>query len=395
MSKQLNDDYDENLNWSDNPFVEPEEDGLPHPETGADNAEVIMGNKENEEDDDNVKILFWLKPLSMMVLTLAVLIFVSIAWFTMNKSLGTHGMGVKVAETPFELEVRGNYVENSDIMMTDSMFTDEFKSGIQQEDGEGNLVNIFRTNPSNEKIVWRKSANSSAYPQGLSPSSSGELSFWVIPNQTGVLDLHFDINIRGYHAVYEDETLTDLVEITDSLTDSAENVAIGIVSAETKKNALKYINGHILFFKDYDSSTGKYSGFCGKDSIAFTDFIEGNDKTVTKGQAYPVTIYWKWVNDISDMFLTSASPYASAPIFADSNADDRDLVFDYLQDEDIYMFSGMTSSAISNALTDVQDPSSATYATSLRALTTGYDNADLDIGNNVDYILIEMAASLD
>ena len=351
--------------------------------------------KAAQDPDEKLKRSYLVKLLIMLVLVGALALYTTIAWFTMNKETGTSGMGVKVAGMPFELEVRGNFIENSSIMTTDTMFTNEFKSGTQQEDSEGNLVNVFRTDPNNEKIVWRKNASSAAYPQGLSPSSSGELSFYVIPNQTGVLDLHFSIRIRGYHAVYENETLTDLVEITENLTDSAENAAIGISSAATKKTALKYVNGHILFFRSYDSSTDKYSGFCGRDTIDFVDFIEGADKTVTKDQAYPVIIYWKWVNDFGDMFLTSSSTYASAPIFADSNTADRDLIFDYLEDEDTYMFSGMTSSAISNTLRDVQDSSSATFATSLRMLTTGYDNADLEIGNNVNYILFEMTASLD
>ena len=303
-------------------------------------------------------------------------------------------MGVSVAGMPFELEVRGNFVEYSDIITTDTMFTDEFKNGIQQEDDEGNLVNIFRTGLSNEKIVWRKSASTTAYPDGLSPDSSGELSFYVIPNQTGILNVNFDFKIRGYHAIYENDTLTDLVEITDSLTDSAENAAIGITSAETMKNALKYINGHILFFKGYDSDTGKYYDFCGRNSIEFNDFIDGNDKTVTQGQAYPVTVYWKWVNDFGDMFLPLTSPYASVPLFNDSNTDDRDLIFEYLEDDNTYMFSGMTTAAISNALNDVKNPSSVTFVTSLISLTTGYDNADLDIGNNIQYILFDMTASL-
>lgn len=350
---------------------------------------------QSQKTAEEFKRVYLTKLLTLLALAGFLITFTTIAWFTMNRETGTSGMGVKVAGMPFELEVRGNFIENSDLMTGNAMFANEFKSGTQQEDGEGNLVSIFRTDQNNEKIVWRKDASSSAYPQGLSPSSSGELSFYVIPNQTGVLDLHFSIRIRGYHAVYENETLTDLVEITEDLTDSAENAAIGITSAATKKTALKYVNGHILFFRSYDSSTDKYSDFCGRDTIDFADFIEGTDKTVTKDQAYPVTIYWKWVNDFGDMFLTSSSTYASAPIFADSNNADRGLIFEYLEDEDTYMFSGMTASAISRTLTDVQNPSSETFATSLRFLTTGYDNADLEIGNNVNYILFEMTASLD
>ena len=52
----------------------------------------------------------------------------------------------------------------------------------------------------------------------------------------------------------------------------------------------------------------------------------------------------------------------------------------------------MTENAITSALTDVQNSSSVTFRDSLTALTNGYDNADLDVGNNINYILIEMTA---
>lgn len=348
--------------------------------------------KSSRDNDRRVNDMFT-KTIIMLLLSFIVFIFAAVAWFAMNKDATATGMSVTVTDA-YELEVRGNFIENSDVMTTFDAFTDEFANGIQQEDEHGTLVNIFRTGEDNQKIIWRKNASSTSYPEGLSPSSSGELSFYVIPKKTGVLDLNFNMTIRGYHAVYTGDTLTDVVEITDDLTDSSANAAIGITSAATAKSALKFLNGHILFFKNYDSTTGKYSGFCGTDSISFADFIAGDDKTVIQDQAYPVTVYWKWVNDFGDMFLTSTSPYASAPLFDDLNTDDRALIFDYLEDSDVYMFDGIAPADIAAAVADIQNPSSPTFAISLRTLTTGYDNADLDIGNNVNYMLIEMTSSL-
>ena len=362
------------------------------------NLKTLASDKdEGKKQEENRKLTdsAFFKVVAMLIFSAIMLIFSGIAWFTMNKETGTGGMGVKTVGMPYELEVRGSFVENSSIMTGYSLFTEEFKNGIQQEDGEGNLINIFRTGGSNEKIVWRKSATSSDYPQGLTPGSHGELAFWVIPNQTGVLNLKFDLDIRGYLAVYEDDVMTDLVEVTDDLTDSEENAAIGITGAETKKAALNYINGHILFFRNYDSATGYYSDFCGEDAIEFCDYISGSDKTVTKDQPYPVTIYWIWVNDFGDMFLPSTSQYASEPLFADLNDDDREAVFEYLEDSKEIMFSGINQATVTSALTEVQNSSSPTFTSSLRTLTVGYDNADLDIGNNIDYILIELTASLD
>ena len=51
-----------------------------------------------------------IKLCAIGALILIVIIFSSIAWFTMNREVGTSGMGVKVAPAPFELAVEGTNV---------------------------------------------------------------------------------------------------------------------------------------------------------------------------------------------------------------------------------------------------------------------------------------------
>ena len=348
--------------------------------------------------------------LALMVITL---IFVTIAWFTMNRETSTSGMGVKVAAAPFELEVSGLYVENED---------DFSKADSEYDDGEAQLeANTYRTSGQYGKIIWRKTGNTADdghYAKGLEPNSHGKLNFWVIPNSTGTLDVEFDFNIRGFVADYtdpedeeEEPELLHLYEINDDLTVANSGGLITSASQlADKKTALEYIQGHILFFSDYDSTTHYYSGFLGTGrSIRFGDCINpstgtkynaGNPVSVTAGQKYQVTIYWKWANTFEQMVFDENSPKKDNPLFVSTNTTDRTAVYSYLNAAENgsmknRVFKDLTPTVISTNLGYVQNNTTGYVDNATRTLTDAYNNADSFIGNNIDYILIEMTAGID
>ena len=372
MNNQSNNDYDKDLSWSENP---------------ASNLNV---DSENDYDDDAKKGAFagLVKTASMVIFALALLVFVGLAWFTMNENVGTNGMGVRASSNPFELEVRGTAIENSSVMTGYDPFMTEFSDGVRQTEG-GLLVDKYRTDNGHESIIWRK-GSLGPYSQGLMPGSSGTLTFYVIPNQTGVLDIDFLYHIRGFYAYYQGETLSEIIEITDELTDDPSE---GISDADSKKAAWHYSKGHILFFKDFED--GYYSGFCGSDAFHFEDFIEEDDKTVTKDVPYEVTVHWIWVNDFVDMVAFSNSEFAESPLFSDGNTTDRGKMLDFLKDTtNNKVFHGLTSAQIAEDLAYIEANPTSDSAR-VTELTNAYDNADFEIGSNVNYILLEMDTSQD
>ena len=201
---------------------------------------------------------------AMLAMTAIVLVFVTIAWFTMNREVQTGSMAVKAGGSPFELEVRGidTYIENKDDF---SKADDDYEYGVDME-----TLDAFQTSGQYEKIIWRKTASSPSgttsddghYAKGLEPNSHGKLTFWVVPNDTGTLDIEFDFNIRGFIGTFsdpedeEDEPeLTGLYEINDDLTVANSDGLIENASQlADKKAALEYIQGHILFFSDYNGT---------------------------------------------------------------------------------------------------------------------------------------------
>ena len=357
-----------------------------------------MGKSEKDEEKNSREaLLLERKKITYNLVLLLAASFVvligalTMAWFASNNQVNGTNMSVTVQNGGFELQVKGTNIANSSTFSGFSIFSSEFIDGIQQVDDGDNLINVFRTGVNAEKIIWRRESPSGFYPEGLKPGSYGTLTFWVVPSRDGEQNIQFKFSIRGFHAKKNaNGAVTGLYEINDALEATTEN-GLDNATLAAKKQALEYVRGHILFFACFENSY--YSGFEKDGIFYFNDFLDPADRNLVAGQEYPVTIYWKWINDIGDLFLPSTSSYASAPIFADSNTDDREIAFEYLSDAD-NVFTGMSQNEIETALMVIQEGSSnVSYKDSLSALIEGYDNADMDIGNNVNYILIEMAAS--
>lgn len=318
-------------------------------------------------------------------------------------------MAVKTSPSPFELEVRGTYIENdADFSKADSNYT----YGEDQQ-----TLNAYQTSGQSDRIIWRKTSNTADdghYAKGLEPNSHGKLTFWVVPNSTGTLDIEFDFNIRGFIGTFiepEDEEaepeLSDLYEINDDLTiENSGGLITNAAQLADKKAALDFIQGHILFFSDYNGTY--YSGFLGTGrSIRFGDCINpstnakynaGNPVSVTEGQKYQVTIYWKWANTFEQMVFDETSPKKDEPLFVSTNTTDRTAIYSYLSATESSemknkVFKDLTVSAITTDLGYVQNNTTASIDSATKELTDAYNNADSFIGNNIDYIMIEMTAS--
>ena len=377
---------------------------------------MVAAKKAESEEERRKQKKRIVKLVLLMTLIALIIVFASIAWFAMNKAVSANTMAITATEGDYELEVQGSKVENgSDFSKADETYT----LGEVQNDDE----NIRQTTGAQSKIIWRKATSADGtYENGLEPNSHGTLTFWVVPKRSGNLDIEFKLNIRGFHATYsepddpDDEPVLDkLFEIDDSLTGNAQN---GLVKTngdpdteliQTKKNALEYIKGHILFFSDYDSSTGYYSGFLGTGrSIRFGDCInpsaepkakynEGNAVSVTQGNKYQVTLYWKWANTLEQMVLDENAANKDDPMFVSTNTADRTAIFTYLGQTDESgmvnkVFKDLTASEITTNLGYIQNNTEGSVDTAIRTLTNAYNNADQVIGNNIDYILIELTA---
>ena len=317
-----------------------------------------------------------IKMLAMLVIIIVVIVFGSLAWFTMNRDVETSGMGVKVAAIPFELTSTGTVTQN--YLDLFEFADDTYGEGAPVDGG----TNEYSTKGSS-KLIWRLDAENdgSSYTDGFRPGASGSLTFKIVPNVDEEMYVDCKFGVRTFVATY-DENDEDEIESLDEV-----NLTTG---TDDQKAAFRYLNGHILFFENRSVSGNveTYTGFIGADGLKV--HIPANTPA---GQT--VTVYWKWVNTIDQLFLKSTDSYQDYPLFADANSDDRDDAIDYINEKYDDIFAEMT-----NATSDVFEADGISYsyvtasanASFLSAILDNYNTADQIIGQNVDYFLLEMSA---
>lgn len=362
---------------------------------------------------------------SLMVLTVIILIFATIAWFTMNREVGTSGMSMTTATMPFEIATTGTLVRNQE----------QFES-VRPNYTEGYISGIYKTSQNTDSLMLRFTPNEddpeteedeSEVPD-IGPNSNGELNLYIIPKRDGDIDAYIDLNIVSFKTVKVDDEDV-LIEITDDLTSDPNLTSTQI---DDCKEAAEYLKGHIMFFQGISPSPATYS--------YVTPVIDGKihfhqDDAVT-GTAYKVPIYWTWPNTLGQIALkTNALDLRDGtPVVQEttstgtsSNPTDKALVLKYLKDNKDIVFKDLDTSVFSTeeliaSMTDEQQTAYSTLETDeekaeyLEAnanidncvdnaidnadtrknfdfLSDGYNTADFSIGTNLDYFLIEVSVS--
>lgn len=308
---------------------------------------------------------------SMAVLAAVVVVFATIAWFTMNRETTTSGMNVRSSTLPFELASTGAAPE--EYIRLFNMADNEYDNGTKQGD-----TSEYRTGEYGQ-IFWRLDTESNdTYVNGFKPGAAGVFTFDIIPKDGRALTVNCKFNIRGFVGNYNDAgNLQSMTEITSS---SPENAS---------KEAFNYINGHIVFFEHHHVINGKdvYSGFIGTDGLNVSISAGTSRETVT--------VYWKWVNTFDQMILKSTDHGNDIPLVADEGKgvdEDRTALCEYINDNYSKIFAGL-SSENQTAASTLTYQTAKTNSELMNALNDGYNSADQIIGVNLNYFLLELSAS--
>ncbi len=309
---------------------------------------------------------------AMGILTLILLIFSSLSWFTMNTQVESGGMSIKTAPLPFELKTSGSSG------LYDG-FLDEVATGYANTETTGGSqgikwkltknvseMNNVRTAGDTTDFADITKIDSDKY--GLKPGDSGELVFSIVPNGTAELNISINVKITGYKAGFDNEgnkTSAALQKVTD-------------------ETMVHYLNSHIILF---------YMGADNKKHLLTSDGFN-----VPVSEETPVTIYWVWPATLREILD------ANIEAINDTNASKevRRLFFEhpdyFLKTTGSDSFESITVAA--NEDTDVQETAIADFLPSISGRnynTYGsmYNDADQTIGDNFNYILVELVADLD
>ncbi len=315
-----------------------------------------------EQKDKRRKAL--IKLGSITVLTALVLLFATIAWFTMNKETGTSGMGVKVKGKSFDLITLSDDQDNKN-----GAFYSPYHEAIQRGETEG--YGIWLVDGSSN-INNYSSSGSSESSLGIEPGSSGTITFYIKPYSDVTIDFTFQTigYISGTETV-EGHQRTTMTELSASEGDPA-----------------CFLNGHILLFEHHDTF---YSGLIpadgnGRRVLRKTFEVGGNYDADTNGDnrndAYRVDIHWVWPETLDTLVYNANA--TDAVMICDRNAasaqggNDYQQVVNHICSYPQFFLKGLPSGT---SYTEAQ----------IKGKNAMYNDADQDIGMNVEYVLLRLS----
>lgn len=357
-----------------------------------------------------IKRAYLFKLVAMIVIIGILLIYTTIAWFTMSKEVGMNGMSIGTAEMPFELAVPENgnigsisYIQSGtkeSATYDAGTAINDMENGAHAGDGElGTYTYItsvgttssgsfYATSGSSDTIKWRLTDPENV--NGLGPNSSGKFVFYVIPKQTGELRIRVKLSIEGYKAT---------VSRNENNTFEAKELE-KIESDDPRFSAVTYLNSHMLFFKEW---TGSQQGATAP--YYYRAFLEGGELEITLtncvvDRLVPVTIYWIWPNTYAQMTCIADTGNVANSSEGASDVDSstvealRRFVVERRSEilkSDTDLANLMASSSLVDEET-VYTFASETAAENVEDLSLAYNLADQEIGTSIQYFLLTLSA---
>ncbi len=345
-----------------------------------------MDNKnygENRENEKSFKkhLFLFLKNNILLAGAVFAFILLTAAWFVNNSRVQAGGATVSAAaDRKFELAAVGTTGKYDDILKSilgdivqdgDSWKDSENKTGTKTSNGKGDIVWVM----SSEQNLKNNTENGT-----IEPGSSGKLEFYVLPKDTSAHEFSFTLTVKGY---YKDNS--------------------GYLPMSSKGNGFdtekfyKLLSGHIQFFSSYDGEkysnplTAPLTATATAEGITITGLKRSTD--VGENQK-KVIIYWVWPYYVGDMILPDGNSKLS-------------------NDEKKTLFTDDLRSAIAGELANdygkyFENPIDGTLKgeiakmvkgnideTTYNVIYTVYNNADKYIGENGEYILVQLSAAMD
>lgn len=315
------------------------------------------------------------RSLRLAFTALLAIIAVCIAWFVSSNQVSVTDVKTSAQDdVPFDIASTGDRQsgekdyfkdENGNILLegTERHYDQyiDVESGKEEPTGKTFYVG-------GSGIAWHMNGD-----QSLVPGAGGKLEFYIIPKRTGLTSVTIKLNMEGYTLDEENNKVQKL----------------------TNTKIQNLLNGHILLFRYQDDQYG-YHGWLGADHrITINAPTRGdNDNTFVPNIPYKVTLYWKWPQYFRNYIYTQRSTYGD--LFTDEMAatysDEYNSLVKFVNDQksisgdDGKLFYDANGKETSISGTIDKNMSDDT----LDDCTTYYNQADEYIGNNTQYVYIQI-----
>ena len=346
----------------------------PQHETDEENISALPVEEivdEKEQKRNRVKSLI---KLAIIGASIAIVIIIStIAWFTMNREVENSGLAMTATDAPFELKTAGSaglydsFLDDTVSGYSNALTTDGvegIKWKLVKNNSELNNVYSGEGSPDMSEITRRDSSD-----YGLKPGDSGTLRFTIVRKQTEGLTVDFNIKISGYSATF----------ITTNNIEYKTNDPLTFVNDEAINH---YLLSHVLLF---------YKGSDNKKHLITSD---GFSISVSSAET-DVVLYWVWPATLKEILEADINNLDDT----DASKEIRMLFFEHPEKKKKTQGTEDFSDIIVNHMTD-KDAQEAAILSKLGLVNgreynrygTMYNDADQTIGDNMNYMLVELSA---
>lgn len=313
-------------------------------------AERKVIEKADSEEEKKKRKLLIIKIIPVAVLAF-ILIAVSLAWFTIDKALDLDSFGMKSVDSPFELKTVGS----ADTFQVDILDSNDYS----KVSDDSNI-----TSDENNRIYWLLD-DESGMKKGINPGSHGKLTFYVVPKQSGEMEIKFKLGITGY------------VEKKSGDSISYEKV--------TDENVTSFLNGHIMFFEKYDENNHRYSDFLSDETFTRTF------KDCKADVPQEVNVYWVWPNTLGQILMKSTDENLTEKnVLFDDESKERLTFAEYIKGNISLFLSGDADKEQNKTVIEKILNGDKYITAQLSSLSSMYNDADEKIGTKVQYILVEL-----
>ena len=316
------------------------------------------------------------------IAALVAIVAIGIAWFVSNTKVSAIGARVS-AENPISFELgstgyrqtveQSYFTENGSSILNDGT-NEPFKQYADINTGVVTSGSI-NLNIGTSNLAWYLNGQENFWP-----GASGKLEFYIIPRQNNLKSVTITWDMEAYKK-----------------TSDTDATAVKISGDANLLNGL--LSGHILLFDNLTDEKG-YSGWKNPATKSITinapsNSSQGQDTTDTQSDTtatfienvpYKVTLYWVWPKYFRNYIYGSRNIYGD--LFTDissNNADHTSLLnFVEASDNKDKLFVGYSDNDNNEEIIDTMTD------TILDKWSGYYDLADEYIGNNVDYVYVNI-----
>ena len=216
---------------------------------------------ESKTDDEirRLKKVQLIKVSVILFFVALVMIFATLGWFSMNRETRANSGSVKIATQNYEI----SFLPSG----SDGIYYDDYHSIVREQTNSNAMV--WQMTSSNKMDNYNSSTD-----KGIHPGSCGVISFKVTP-KIATVNLKYSFEITGYQY---SETVENKGQENETTTRSMTPLA-------SNSSLAKYLNGHILLFEGRTGTS--------PDNYVYSDPILSN--------ADMERIYWVWPNTLSTL----------------------------------------------------------------------------------------------